>query len=229
MILLVRHACGPIVDVAKAATLGLVRLMGRLMVGARPIRPDDAVDAALMGRLAVGDQQALAGLYDRHGGLLLGLGIRIVGSRAEAEDVLHDVFVEVWKRAADFDAGRGTVRNWLAIRMRSRCLDRQKSPRVARRVQLDDDEAARIAAPDRNPLLRLERQQVRAALQDLPDEQRVVVELAYFQGLSTREIGDRVGVAQGTVKSRLFAARTKLARVLAGSVANGGEDVEHQR
>jgi hypothetical protein len=68
--------------------------------------------------------------------------MRIVGSRAEAEDVLHDVFVEVWKRAADFDAGRGTVRNWLAIRMRSRCLDRQKSPRVARRVPLDDDEAA---------------------------------------------------------------------------------------
>jgi RNA polymerase sigma-70 factor (ECF subfamily) len=199
------------------------------MVGARPIRPDDAIDAALMGRLAAGDQQALASLYGRHGGVLLGVGIRIVGSRAEAEDVLHDVFVEVWKRAADFDATRGSVRTWLAMRMRSRCLDRQKAPRVTRRVAFDDSEAARTAAPEQNPLLRLERQQVRAALQTLPQDQRIVVELAYFQGLSTQEIGERVGVAQGTVKSRLFAARDKLARALTGVIGrpvNGGLDAD---
>jgi len=202
---------------------------GWSMAAERQTRPDDGVDIALMGRLAAGDQQALAGLYDRHGGVLLGVGVRIVGSRAEAEDVLHDVFVEVWKRAADFDASRGSVRTWLAMRMRSRCLDRQKSPRVARRVPFDDSAAARMPAPEQNPMLRLERQQVRDALSTLPEEQRVVVELAYFKGLSTQEIGELVGVPRGTVKSRLFAAREKLSRAL-GSVAGpgpaGGHDAD---
>lgn len=177
-------------------------------------RAEDVVDAALLARLAGGDTTALAKVYDRYSGLLLGLGIRILGSRAEAEDVLHDVFVEVWKRAADFDAGRGTVRGWLALRMRSRCLDRQKSPRVSRSVAFDDSEAARRASPAQDPLLRMQRERVRDALATLPADQRLVVELAYFQGLSTQAIADQTGVPQGTVKSRLFAARDKLSRSL---------------
>jgi len=180
-----------------------------------PPRPEDAEDAATMARLAAGDGNALAAVYDRHASLLLGLGVRILGSRAEAEDVLHDVFVEVWKRAADFDAARGSVRTWLAMRMRSRCLDRQKAPRVSRRVPFEDSEASRRAAPTIDPLSVMTRTRVRAALATLPAEQREVVELAYFQGLSTIEIGERTGVAQGTVKSRLFAAREKLAKALA--------------
>jgi RNA polymerase sigma-70 factor (ECF subfamily) len=211
-------------------SIGVVPMKPRWSMAAeRQTRPDDGVDIALMRRLAAGDQQALADLYQRHGGVLLGVGVRIVGGRAEAEDVLHDVFVEVWKRAADFDATRGSVRTWLAMRMRSRCLDRQKSPRVARRVAFVDSAAARTAAPEQNPLLRLERQRVREALQTLPEEQRIVIDLAYFKGLSTQEIGERVGVPQGTVKSRLFAAREKLARALAGvagQTATGGHDAD---
>ncbi len=175
----------------------------------------NAADVAAMARLATGDEGALAELYDRHASLLLGVGVRILKNRAEAEDVVHDVFVEAWKRAADFDAARGTVRTWLSLRMRSRCLDRQKAPRNARRVSFDDSEAARRAAPAVDPLLASQRARVRAALAQLPDEQRVVVELAYFQGLSTAEIGGRTNTAQGTVKSRLFAARDKLSRALA--------------
>jgi RNA polymerase sigma-70 factor (ECF subfamily) len=172
---------------------------------------DDAADAALLARVVAGDQQALAAVYDRHSGLLLGLGVRLLSNRAEAEDVLHDVFVEAWKRAADFDPARGSVRTWLAMRMRSRCLDRQKSPRVSRSVEYDTSEAARTAAPEQDPLLRLQRVRVREALAALSDDQRTVVELA--------------GVAQGTVKSRLFAARDKLAKALVdvdGASALGG-------
>lgn len=193
---------------------------------------DDAADAALLARVAAGDQQALAAVYDRHSGLLLGLGVRLLNNRAEAEDVLHDVFVEAWKRAADFDPARGSVRTWLAMRMRSRCLDRQKSPRVSRSVEYDTSEAARTAAPEQDPLLRLQRVRVREALATLSDDQRTVVELAYFHGLSTNEIAARTGVAQGTVKSRLFAARDKLAKALVevdGASARAGSGGHHEQ
>ncbi len=195
----------------------------------------DADDAAVVARMAAGQQQALAELYDRYSSLLLGVGVRMLGVRAEAEDVLHDVFVEVWKRAADFDAARGTVRAWLALRMRSRCLDRKKSPRVSRSVSFEDTELSRRAAPEQDPLLRLERQRVRQALTTLSPDQRAVVDLAYFAGLSTQEIGDQLGVPQGTVKSRLFAAREKLAKVLgdpddaANDASTKANDVKGER
>ncbi|MEO8553642.1 MAG: sigma-70 family RNA polymerase sigma factor [Kofleriaceae bacterium] len=84
---------------------------------------DDAEDAALVRAMAEGNRQALAALYARHAGLLLGIALRIVRERREAEDLLHDVFLEVWRAAKDFDPKRGRVRTWLTIRMRSRCLD----------------------------------------------------------------------------------------------------------
>src|SRR5215207_4970336 len=93
---------------------------------------DDAVDAALVAAMARGDRDALSQLYERHSGLLLGLAMRIVRDRREAEDLLHDVFLEAWRSAKDFDPKRGRARTWLAIRMRSRALDLQKSARVSR-------------------------------------------------------------------------------------------------
>src|SRR5690242_21826103 len=93
---------------------------------------EDAEDAALVAAMAAGDRGALAKLYDRHGGLLLGMALKIVRERREAEDLLHDVFLEAWRSAKDFDPKRGRVRTWLAIRMRSRALDHQKSARVSR-------------------------------------------------------------------------------------------------
>ena len=84
------------------------------------------------GRWRPGDRRAVAALYARHAPLLLGLALRIVRERCEAEDLLHDVFLEAWRAAKDFDPARGRVRTWLAIRMRSRALDHQKSARVSR-------------------------------------------------------------------------------------------------
>lgn len=168
---------------------------------------DDAeIDAQLVAAIARGDRSALASLYDRHSGILLGLAMRIVRDRREAEDLLHDVFLEAWRSAKDFDPKRGRVRTWLAIRMRSRALDLQKSARVSRNagdagldLLVDDRERA---SPDHA--------RVRAALADLGHDQRRVLELAYFEGLSCTEIAARISIPVGTVKSRIAAGLDRL-------------------
>ena len=167
---------------------------------------DDAADEVLVAAMAAGDRAALATLYERHASLLLGLALRIVRERREAEDLLHDVFLEAWRTAKDFDPKRGRVRTWLAIRMRSRALDLQKSARVSRNtgdagLDLLVDEAEG-ASPDHG--------RVRSALAELGSDQRRVLELAYFEGLSCSEIAKRVAIPVGTVKSRLFRARRQL-------------------
>ena len=165
-------------------------------------------DAELVAAVASGDRKALAALYQRFAPSLMAVGQRILGDRREAEDLLHDVFLEVWRQAAQFDAARGTVRAWLLMRMRSRSLDRRKSASFARVVSLEEQKEELRAvgddtlAPDRNA--------VRRALAELPEEQRVVLELGYFEGLSSTEIAARVSVPVGTVKSRVAAALAKL-------------------
>jgi RNA polymerase sigma-70 factor (ECF subfamily) len=167
---------------------------------------DDAGDEALVAAMAAGDQGALATLYERHSAFLLGLGLRIVREKREAEDLLHDVFLEAWRSAKDFDPKRGRVRTWLAIRMRSRALDHQKSARVSRNtgdagleVIVDETE---VASPDHR--------RIRGALAALGPDQRKVLELAYFEGLSCSEIAERIAIPIGTVKSRLAAGLDRL-------------------
>lgn len=167
---------------------------------------DDAEDAALVLAMAEGDRNALAKLYARHSPLLLGLALRIVRERREAEDLLHDVFLEAWRSARDFDPKRGRVRTWLAIRMRSRALDMQKSARVSRNagdggLELLVDHTEH-ASPDHA--------RVRTALANLGPDQRKVLELAYFEGLSCSEIATRVSIPVGTVKSRIAAGLDRL-------------------
>jgi RNA polymerase sigma-70 factor, ECF subfamily len=167
---------------------------------------DDAEDEALVAAMAAGDRGALATLYERHAALLLGLALRIVREKREAEDLLHDVFLEAWRSAKDFDPKRGRVRTWLAIRMRSRALDLQKSARVSRNtgdggLELLVDEAEG-SSPDHR--------RVRSALAELGQEQRRVLELAYFEGLSCTEIAERVAIPVGTVKSRIAAGLDRL-------------------
>ena len=132
----------------------------------------------------------------------------------EAEDILHDVFLEAWRTAVDYDPTRGRVRTWLAIRMRSRCLDRQKSARVSR-LAGDDSVLDRVAAEgsvDAAP----DQSRVRAAVDDLSDDQRQVIELAYFEGLSCSEIATHTSTPIGTVKSRMAAAMNKLRSAMFG-------------
>ena len=173
---------------------------------------DDAEDAALVAAMAKGDRNALAALYERHSGVLLGLALRIVKERREAEDLLHDVLLEAWRAAKDFDPKRGRVRTWLAIRMRSRALDLQKSARVSRNA---GDAGLEVVVDDRaqsSP----DHARVRTALDGLGTDQKRVVELAYFEGLSCSEIAERISAPIGTVKSRLAAGLQKLRDSLGG-------------
>ncbi len=173
---------------------------------------DDHDDVLLVRAVAGGDRDALARLYDRYASVLLALALRILRDRREAEDLLHDVFLEVWRSAKDYDLTRGRVRTWLIIRMRSRALDVTKSARVSRRS--GDAEVIERVAAESDVAGSPDRQRVRAALAELGDDQRQVLELAYFEGQSCSEIAERVGIPVGTVKSRLAAALGKLRQTL---------------
>ena len=175
---------------------------------------DDAEDAALVAAMARGDRDALAKLYERHSGVLLGLALRIVKERREAEDLLHDVLLEAWRRAKDFDPKRGRVRTWLAIRMRSRALDLITSARVSRSTDLGGD--AGLDVVDQSERSSPDHARVRAALAELGPDQRQVLELAYFEGLSCSEIASRIAIPVGTVKSRLAAGLSRLRDGLGG-------------
>lgn len=170
--------------------------------------------------MARGDSAALALLYDRHAGGMLALASRIVGRGAEAEDVIHDVFLEAWRHAADYDPARGSVKSWLLLRTRSRSLDVQKSARVSKQAGgLDDAWLAELRDPASDTGAGADQTRVRQVLVALPPEQREVLLLGYFEGLSSSEIAERMGVPIGTVKSRVAAALSALRNALSDSVA----------
>jgi RNA polymerase sigma-70 factor, ECF subfamily len=167
-------------------------------------------DEALITGAAGGDADALAKLYDRYASALLAAGERMLGSRRDAEDLLHDVFVEVWQQAGDYDAVRGSVKSWLFLRMRSRAIDRLRLA-SKKNVELGDHvlaTATRELAED--PVLSPDRAQVRLTLEVLPPDQRVAIELAYFGGLSGAQIAAQLGVPLGTIKTRLALGMSKL-------------------
>jgi RNA polymerase sigma-70 factor (ECF subfamily) len=170
---------------------------------------DDGDDElTLVASIAGGDRDALAALYDLYGGRLLALGLRILGDRREAEDVLHDVFIEVWQHAGDYAPARGSVRAWLFVRMRSRTLDRCRRTGRARAREADQPVPEPPAATD--PARVTDQQRILAALEQLPDAQRQVIELSYFRGLSSSAVAAKLDLPIGTIKSRVAAALAKL-------------------
>ncbi len=175
------------------------------------VAADSEEDSGLWQRVVDGDRAALGQLYDRYGGLMLAVARRIMGDSRESEDLVHDVFLEAWRQAADFDPARGSVRAWLVLRLRSRALDRRKSAGFARVDSLDADPGFQARAQDsEDPALSSDRHAIRRAILDLPVEQRQVLMLGYFEGLSSSEIAERLGTPIGTVKSRVAAAMTRL-------------------
>jgi RNA polymerase sigma-70 factor (ECF subfamily) len=175
--------------------------------------PAQADDAALIAALARGDRAALGQLYDVHAPVMLALAQRIVGARSAAEDLVHDVLLEAWQHAAEYDASRGSVRAWLMLRTRSRALDLVKSARVARSVSLSDS-VLELGSEDEAIALSPDRRAVQKLVAGLPEEQRTVLLLGYFEGLSSSEIAARIRVPVGTVKSRVASALTRLRAAL---------------
>jgi len=161
--------------------------------------------------MARGENAALGVLYDRHCPALLATALRILGEMREAEDLVHDVLLEAWQKAADYDRARGSVRTWLLVRLRSRALDRWR--RAGRtRIQTMEartlDELLPALADD--PGQTLDHARVRRAVDELPEPQRRVLELAYFEGLSSTEVAEHLDIPIGTVKSRTAAGLAKL-------------------
>jgi RNA polymerase sigma-70 factor, ECF subfamily len=173
-------------------------------------------DGDLVLRIASGDRPALATLYDRYAATLLALGQRILGDVSEAEDVVHDLFLEIWRSAGRYHAARGSVRAWIVMRMRSRALDRMRSAPAA--CGRGDGPGATVTA-EAGSHLAPERSRVEQALAALPAEQRTVLELGYYEGLSSTEIAARQGIPVGTVRLRVAAA---VAKLRAGLDESGG-------
>lgn len=163
------------------------------------------LDSELIAKIARGQQASLGALYDLHGGLLHGILTRMLGDRQEAEDVLHEVFIEVWEHAGDYDPSRGSVRAWLVMRARSRGLDRLRS---LARSRVAPSELLPLEAPcGPAPADVLS---IRIALAKLAPELRVLLELGYFSGMSSSEIAEHQQLALGTVKSRVARALAEL-------------------
>ncbi|MCX4239905.1 sigma-70 family RNA polymerase sigma factor [Paraliomyxa miuraensis] len=169
--------------------------------------PDDGM---LVSEVARGQLSALATLYDRHAGMLLSTAHRMLGNETAAEDLVQDVLMEVWRRAHAFDASRGSVRTWMLVRLRSRAVDRLRSARHRREVPVEEVVPREPAPSHEDPELSPDRALVRQVLAELPEDQRTVIELAYFHGLSSSEIAEHMGSPIGTVKSRTAAALGKL-------------------
>ncbi len=174
-------------------------------------------DESCLAEVAAGRREALAELYDRHAPAMLRVALRFLRAQQDAEDLVHDVFVEAWAKAGDYDPGRGSVRRWLLVRVRSRAIDRLRALQTARRHGMADagDTAEPAAPPPQWDLSDQER--ARRALATLPEPQRVLVELSYFEGLTCAEMAASCGIPIGTVKSRLSAAVSKLRASLAAT------------
>ena len=182
------------------------------------LRTRDEDWTALIGRMAAGDQSAMTELYDGTSRLVFGLVLRILTDRATAEEVLLDVYTQVWRQAALYDRKRGAPLAWLMTIARSRSIDRLRSGRQEQQSKEPLEAVGELTARTQNPeeaTATSERQRlVRSALATLSPEQREVIELAYYSGLSHSEIAAKLDQPLGTVKTRTRLGMIKLREVL---------------
>jgi len=180
----------------------------------REIKTRDDDWAALISRVADGDQSALTDLYDSTSRLVFGLILRVVGDRATAEEVVLDVYTQVWRQASTYDSKRGAPLAWIMTIARTRAIDRLRSSRhdTQNKEPLDSIGETRSAgaSPEENTVLSERRNLVRSALNLLSAEQREVIELAYYSGLSHSEIALKLNQPLGTVKTRTRLGMMKL-------------------
>jgi RNA polymerase sigma-70 factor, ECF subfamily len=175
-------------------------------------------DVALLRQVADRQAEALSALYDRYAATLLALGKRILGSVADAEEVLQEVFLHVWNHAGRYDAGRSSVSTWLILITRSRAIDRLRTRKVVERTHETSvqENPVEHASPEgvETVFVHERRERVRREMVKLPEEQRLVLEMAFYGGLSQSEIAAKADLPLGTVKTRTLLAMKKLRNAL---------------
>ena len=167
-----------------------------------------------MGRVQAGDARAFEVIFDRHADVAFSLAYRMCGRRAMAEDVVQEAFLSLWRSGARYDRARGSVRSWVLGVVHNRAIDMFRRDTVRAGKDISDDAAVQRLTATESTEGEVERRDdashVRGALRELPDEQRQVIELAYFGGFSHSQIAQMLKLPAGTVKGRMRLGLTKL-------------------
>jgi len=168
-------------------------------------------DLSLILALCSGDESAMAALYDRYSSIVYSVALRVLGDTAAAEDVLQEVFMQLWRNPGVFDSSRGNLGAWLAVIARNRAIDGLRK----RRPETDVEDVIVSVEPDMSGDAERSRamEKVRSALSAMPAAQRSALEMAYFEGLSHSEIAAKTGEPLGTVKTRIRAGLLALRKV----------------
>ncbi|HEX6805389.1 MAG TPA: sigma-70 family RNA polymerase sigma factor [Terriglobales bacterium] len=165
-----------------------------------------------MSAIRARNQEAMAQLYDRYSPVVYAVALRVLGEAAAAEDVLQEIFMQLWRNPASFDASRGNLAPWLAVIARNRALDilRKRRPQSEISETVVSVEVDLAAGADRKRVV----EKVRATMQQMPAPQRSALEMAYFEGYSHSEISQKTGEPLGTIKTRIRTGLMMLRRAL---------------
>jgi RNA polymerase sigma-70 factor (ECF subfamily) len=171
-------------------------------------------------QIAQGNQDAFTELYDKTNRMVYGLALRILGELSVAEEILFEVYLQVWRTAKNFDPNRGRVSSWLVSITRSRAIDalrarKARGENMSQSLDEISDLQDRSSGPEGHSLQKSREQVIRKSLAELPADQRKPIELAYFSGLTQGEIATRTGLPLGTVKTRIRSGMVRLRELLA--------------
>ena len=191
----------------------------------------EPTDEQLMARITARDEAALAALYKRHTPLLTTIVGRVLNQVSDVDDLLQEIFIEIWKQAARFDAEKGKALGWIVTLARRRAIDKVRRKqayfRAAERLRHESEtqtEPALHQGADEDAIVSDRTRIVKQVLATLPEAQREALEFAYFRGMSQREIAAHTGIPLGTIKTRLELAVRKVRKVRNAVMALGGEE-----